>query len=185
MDVLFPLYVAASLIAAPIHHKPMNFNEALDRTLAFEGGGRTHTVRGDPGGTTKWGISQRAYPDRDIASLTKDEAAFLYRRDYWEAVRADLLPPELRPHVFDSAVNQGTSKAVRLLQEALNLYATITPHGEFVVVDGELGPHTLDVVRDYPPERLTTLFRHLRAQHYVQLAEAGRGKFLFGWLKRV
>ena len=106
-ELLMPLYVAATLVTTAIEQPNMNFDQALERTLAFEGGGQTHTVRGDPGGTTKWGISQRAYPDLDIASLTREQAAAIYRTDYWSVVSGQRLPPALRGHLFDSAVYQG------------------------------------------------------------------------------
>lgn len=183
-EVLMGLYTAATLITSPIHQPPMNFEESLERTLHFEGGGTTHEVSGDPGGLTKWGISQRAYPNLDIASLTREEAEAIYRSDYWDAVLGDHMPPELRPHLFDAAVNQGPTEAVRLLQRALNLYSRIG-NGGYVHEDGVLGPVTLNAIDQYPPDRLTVLFRHMRGQRYVQLAEAGRSKFLFGWLKRV
>ena len=56
-----------------------DFQHCIDRILAEEGGQSNHPA--DPGGLTKFGISQRAYPTRDIAHLTLAEA--LYRRDYW------------------------------------------------------------------------------------------------------
>ena len=44
---------------------------------------------------TKFGISAAAYPDVDIAALTPDDAAAIYRHAYWERVHADALPPPL------------------------------------------------------------------------------------------
>lgn len=70
----------------------------------------------DPGGATKYGISQRAYPNLDIASLTLDEAKAIYQRDYWERCGCDSYGWERALCVFDCAVNQGQGYA-----RALNL----------------------------------------------------------------
>ena len=61
----------------------------------------------DPGGRTKYGIDQRSHPNVDIRNLTRDQAKAIYRRDYWDAVKADELPPGLRLVVVDIAVNNG------------------------------------------------------------------------------
>lgn len=68
----------------------------------------------DPGGATKWGISQRAYPYLDIKNLSIIEAFQIYRRDYWDAVDADQVPLDLRLALFDCAVNQGPRVALSL-----------------------------------------------------------------------
>jgi lysozyme family protein len=81
---------------------------------------------------TKWGISAAAYPNLDIEALTKVEAKDIYRRDYWQAIKADELPPGLRFHVFDAAVNSGVKQAVIWLQRSVG-----------AAVDTRLGPDTL------------------------------------------
>lgn len=120
----------------------MTFDEAFDRLLGHEG-----TFSGDPADRgnwtsgvlglgklkgTKWGISAAAYPHLDIGALTKIEAKDIYRRDYWQAIKADELPPGLRFHVFDAAVNSGVKQAVIWLQRAVG-----------AAVDTRLGPDTL------------------------------------------
>lgn len=83
----------------------MNFETAIAYVLRYEGS--LSDDKRDPGGLTKFGISQRAYPDLDIAGLTLNEAKQIYLRDYWWPVRAHELPETLRLVVFDCAVNQG------------------------------------------------------------------------------
>jgi lysozyme family protein len=172
------------LLRIPEEHEVVPFEDAVTRTLALEGGGKLHKVNGDPGGLTKWGISQRAFPGLDIASLTEETAKLIYRNNYWNKVKADELPDVLASHVFDAAVNMGPNKAARLLQQSINLIAT-TRGGPGVTVDGGIGPQTISAVAAYKPEELTTIFRHLRASDYVrQAVEGGKGKFMFGWLNR-
>jgi hypothetical protein len=47
----------------------------------------------------------------DVKSLTKEEAADIYRHDYWEKAGCDELPWPLDMVVFDTAVNMGVRRA--------------------------------------------------------------------------
>ena len=107
----------------------MNFDTAFDRLMGHEGGYTEGA--GDPGGETNWGISKRSYPDVDIKVLTRDEAKAIYRRDFWERIRADELHDGVAFQAFDFAVNSGIETAVRKLQAALG-----------VADDGNWGPVT-------------------------------------------
>ena len=69
----------------------------------------------DPGGLTKWGISQRAYPKLDIKNLTQADAEFIYYRDYWRPCGAEALPWPLQLCHFDAAVNHGRGRARKFL----------------------------------------------------------------------
>ncbi len=66
---------------------------------------------------TKYGISAAAYPDLDIANLTREDASAIYRRDYFDAVGANNLPPALAVVAFDIAVNSGVGRLRQWLQE--------------------------------------------------------------------
>lgn len=93
-----------------------DFARALDFTLLWEGGYVNHPS--DPGGATKYGISQRSYPELDIKSLTRDEAGAIYRRDYWDRLNLDAVPWPLCAAAFDYAVNSGCERARAALFEA-------------------------------------------------------------------
>ena len=162
----------------------MEFQEAYDLTLTWEGGGRLHTVAGDPGGTTRFGLSQRAYPHLDMPSLTLPKARFYAKRDYWDVVRADELPPELRWQVFDTAFNQGTGTASRILQKAVNLCRQAHGRIDFLQEDGVIGPKTLEAVDEQRPERLRLVFKAYRVEHYLVVAETRLPMFIHGWLRR-
>jgi len=91
----------------------------FDRAIAFVfkwEGGYVNDPR-DPGGETHWGISKRAYPMLDIKDLQKEEAADIYRHDYWEKSGADKLMWPLNLVVFDTAVNMGVRRAKDMLEE--------------------------------------------------------------------
>ena len=72
----------------------------------------------DPGGETKYGISKRAYPNLDIASLTEDDALRIYKRDYWDKCDCDNLPYGMDLEVFDCAVNMGPNASMALMNNA-------------------------------------------------------------------
>jgi lysozyme family protein len=122
------------------------FEQAFKVVVGHEGGYTANTA--DPGnwtggrcGTgecrgTNWGISAAAYPQLDIASLSLTQAQDIYRRDYWDHLQCDKLPPGLALLVFDAAVNAGVGKAAQWLQAVAG-----APQ------DGVIGPATLAAVQ--------------------------------------
>ena len=149
------------------------FDRALDLTLRFEGGYANHPD--DPGGETKYGISKRAYPHLDIRNLTREQAAEIYRRDYWRAARCDELPEQVAIAHFDCAVNCGVETAARILQRAAN-----------VKDDGEIGPVTLAAVRAADPARLVERMLLERLAYYsdIALRRSQLRTFLLSWVSR-
>ena len=141
----------------------------LDAVLADEGGLANH--RQDPGGLTKYGISQRAYPTLNIAALTVEQAKSIYQRDYWNPINGDNLPTGLDLILFDCAVNQGVSTAIQLLQQVLGLKT-----------DGHIGPITLAASAKAMPSLLNN-FAAERALRY----EFNRNEEVFGrgWYRRL
>ncbi|OYX74490.1 MAG: hypothetical protein B7Y95_06570 [Rhizobiales bacterium 32-66-11] len=116
-----------------------SFDAALARVLVHEGGYSDHPA--DPGGPTMQGVIQRVYdayrtakaaPRRSVRLLERAELVEIYRRQYWDAVRADDLPPGIDYVVFDGAVNSGPAQSLKWLQRALGVPA-----------DGAVGAVTL------------------------------------------
>lgn len=98
----------------------MDFNVAIERILAHEGGYVNDPE--DPGGETQWGISKRSYPALDIKALTRDQAKEIYRRDFWQPIVARATGDSaLQFQLLDAAVNHGMGNAVRMLQRAVNV----------------------------------------------------------------
>ncbi len=93
-----------------------SFEVAFEFLLKWEGGYSDNPK--DPGGTTKYGISQRAYPELNIKALTKKQAKEIYKRDYWLKAKCDELPFPIDMIVFDTAVNCGVRKAIQILELA-------------------------------------------------------------------
>ena len=116
-----------------------NFNRALAAVLVHEGGYINHPK--DPGGATNKGITYRTYnawrksqgqKPQDVRKITDKEVAAIYKKQYWDAVKADELPSGLDYCVFDYGVNSGPGRAAKDLQRVLG----VTP-------DGSVGSNTL------------------------------------------
>lgn len=125
----------------------------------------------DPGGETKYGISKRAYPARDIAALTEQQARDIYARDYWAPCKCSELPPALALCVFDAAVNQGAGYAAKLLQQVLN-----------VKIDGKIGPQTIEKAA-IDPAGTVARYQAARALSYTKTK--GFDVYGGGWMARV
>jgi lysozyme family protein len=147
----------------------MNFDRAFEIIIGEEGG--YVDDKRDPGGRTKYGISQRAYPNEDIAAITLDRAKMIYKRDYWDVVKGDQLPWHWAIAVFDCAVNQGVSVATKFLQDALG-----------VMVDGVIGPRTIKAAQTADDRKLARFFA-LRAIRYSNLSTYNT--FGYGWMTRL
>jgi hypothetical protein len=95
----------------------VDFDTAFERLIGHEGGLVEHPA--DPGGLTKYGISQRSYPGEDIRGMTLARAKEIYRRDYWGPSGCDAVPDSIKFLMFDCGVNSGPEAAIRLLQRSV------------------------------------------------------------------
>ena len=74
-------------------------------------------------------------------NLIKEMAATFYRWRYWGRIPRDELPwQDLADELYDTTVNNSASKAVRFLQEALNLLNRNATNWPDIAVDGAFGP---------------------------------------------
>jgi lysozyme family protein len=148
----------------------LTFDAAVGFVLSHEGGYSNDAH--DPGGETRYGISKRAYPDEDIAGLTVERARAIYRADYWDRCKCDALPGPVALLVFDSAVNQGATTAIQMLQRAVG-----------VVADGIIGPVTLAAVSAQNGRELVV---HVAAERGYRYGRTGTfQRFGRGWMRRL
>jgi lysozyme family protein len=154
-----------------------DFETAIVKTLAREGGAKITDDPNDRGGVTRYGISSRAYPNVDIRNLTEQQACNIYKREYWDKVRGDdILSQDLAEIIFDSAVNMGEKTTIKLLQSAIPMNT----------IDGIFGPKTLNCVNGLPPDDTIKSFILLKIARYVKICEtdASQKKYFFGWIRR-
>lgn len=147
----------------------MNFDLAFERLMGNEG--RYSFNPKDPGGETNWGISKRSYPNLDIKNLTEEEAKAIYKRDFWDAMRIEKLPPLMQFDVFDASVNAGRQKASQLLQRSAG-----------VLEDGLIGTASMAAINSMEPSHLLARFVAHRLIHMSSLDTFST--FGRGWTRR-
>lgn len=162
---------------------PRAFDHAFQDTLGLEGGYVNHPD--DPGGETKYGITKRSYPDVDIAALTVEDARAIYYRDFWRPLMLDqVLDDQVAAEIFDTAVNMGRGRAVKIAQRACNFL------GSSLAVDGAMGPKTLAAIDqwiDRDPEALFKALNGFQFTHYADLVDRTEwaARFARGWMRRI
>ena len=136
-----------------------NFLKAIEIVLAFEGGETVTENPNDPGGLTKWGISQRSHPNLDIRHLSRATALEIYYNEYWSKVNAELLPYNVALCAFDTSVNCGVSFALGCLK----------------------------ITKELPDNERSLKILELRQQHYNALVKKNLKLLVFinGWTARV
>jgi len=157
-----------------------NFDACLTLLLAHEGGYVNHPQ--DPGGMTNLGVTKRVWEEwtghevdeKQMRALTPETVAPLYKRKYWDAIRADELVDGVDYCVFDVAVNSGPGRAVKFLQSCVG-----------VTADGGFGPATMVAVEkaEEDPARLVELYCAKRLEFLQSLKTFET--FGKGWSRRV
>ena len=158
-----------------------NFDKAFEHTLKEEGGFVNHIK--DPGGMTNLGVTKRVWEqwigrevdEAEMRALTPTDVKPLYQRNYWNATRCSELPSGLDLCVFDTAVNSGPGRAVRLLQGCIG-----------TTVDGAIGPKTIAAVSQFKDSTLIHLIEdYCSARQAFLISLPTFGTFGKGWTARV
>jgi lysozyme family protein len=161
----------------------MNTESLLDDILRREGGFVDHPA--DRGGPTNFGITQatlavwreRAVSAEEVRTLSADEARAIYRELYLRGPGFDRIECDaLRALLLDCAVNHGTGRAARWLQQAAG-----------VTVDGRVGPVTLAAVNRQDGAQLYRAVLAERCRFYGRLItrDPSQAVFAAGWASRV
>jgi lysozyme family protein len=159
------------------------FSASLPFVLRWEGGFVDHP--NDAGGRTNKGVTQAVYdgwrtgngwPARDVKLIADEEVVAIYESGYWLPPGCELLPRRLDLVQFDTAVNMGSRRAVRLLQDAIGC-----------PVDGVFGPATAQAAIACDSAGAMSAYCDARLAYY-RLLTAKRPDlevFLRGWTNRV
>ena len=164
-----------------------SFDVVLPIILGFEGGYVDNPT--DPGGETNKGITMATFrscsqkllgidPTSDnLKALTNEQAGTIYHQNYWVPMQGDSIAlQDLANIVCDFNVNSG-SHAIVLLQQVMK------DLGASVVVDGCLGPATMQALSGLDPTEVYRQYKAGRIAYYQQLGQK-YPQFLAGWLKR-
>ena len=155
-----------------------NWDDAFKLMLKSEGGFVNHPQ--DPGGMTNLGVTKstwenwigRQSDEAEMRNLTPATVEPLYKKKYWDAVRADELPNGISYLVFDFAVNAGVGRSIKTLQTAVG-----------VASDGWFGPATMAAVEALDPHELIERFSKAKEDFYRSLPTFE--VFGKGWMNRV
>jgi lysozyme family protein len=180
----------------------MDFDKAFDNVIAVEGGYVNDPA--DRGGETYKGIARKMWPYwkgwatidaksrypnfpkcLETSSELDDYVREFYKVRFWQPLRCDDVPAEIRLELFDTGVNQGIGTAVTHLQRALNL---LNDNGRLYAdlkVDGGIGPVTVATANRCPDKRaLHNTMNILQGMQYVTIAERNpvQQRFFRGWI---
>jgi lysozyme family protein len=152
----------------------MTFDDAFKLVVHHEGGYVNHP--NDPGGATRFGVTERVARANgytgDMREFPLGKAREIYKKLYWDSVRAEELPPAVRFDIFDGAVNSGVSQASKWLQRALG-----------VRDDGVIGPATVAASKTVPGPVLAARYNAARLQFMTDLPNWP--SFGRGWARRI
>ena len=158
----------------------------IDDIIRREGGDRETNDPLDPGGRTKWGISERGNPDLWVnGPPTYAQARARYIERYVMPF-SGITDHALLEQLVDWGVTSGPERVVKILQQLVG-----------AGIDGKLGPKTLAKIDEYPGDKLfgfpvpgsvmlNIRVRDARAIHYASVTKARPTnlRFILGWLNR-
>jgi len=130
-------------------------------------------------GSTMLGVTSKNWarhtgkpaPKDVMKALTKDDVKPLYKKNYWDAVKADQLPSGVDISCADLCVNAGPKQASVILQRAVGATA-----------DGKIGPMTIKATYDRPVKEVLDNYYQGREGFYRKLDDYSH--FGRGWSRR-
>jgi lysozyme family protein len=163
-----------------------NWKQAFEQMLASEGGftdderDKGNQLPDGRKGSTMLGVTQFNWENHighqvtheQMKKLTPADVEPLYKKKYWDVVRADELPSGIDYLVFDMGVNAGPGRSIKLLQTAVGVPA-----------DGGLGPISMKAVLAADPVELIEKFSQAKEDFYRGLDDFK--VYGTGWLNRV
>lgn len=165
----------------------MNYEECLKFVLRWEGGFVDDPL--DRGGATNRGVTQAVYDEwrerkhydtRSVREIEDGEVYQIYLEQYWKPSRCPALDAPMNLALFDAAVQHGTARAIKWLQEILT-----------VPVDGHFGPRTMAACDDYEASHgtahLAAAFLDRRDRFYAAIIanNPSQKRFEKGWANRM
>jgi lysozyme family protein len=156
---------------------------ALPLVLVFEG--PTFTIHpNDKGGPTRYGIIQTVYDTyrtnkslatQSVKDITLQEVQDIYYVGYWVSAKCQDMPGKLSIAVFDTTVNSGKGRSIKILQQAIG-----------ATVDGIIGQETLQKLKNLNENEVANKYIDTRESFYHAIVDhdLSQSAFLNGWLRR-
>ena len=155
-----------------------NWNDSYAAVLKHEGGFVNNPK--DPGGMTNLGVTRSAWEsylnrsvtEAEMRALTPETVKPFYKAMYWDKIKGDQLPAGVDYAAYDLAVNSGTGRAAKYLQEIAGVFA-----------DGVIGPKSLEAIKSCDPEQTVDALCDMRLDFLKRLPTFET--FGKGWTIRV
>ena len=155
-----------------------NWDKSFEMVLKHEGGFVNHPK--DPGGMTNLGVTKAAWEgyigksvdEAFMRSLTPEVVKPFYKAMYWDKIKGDQLPNGVDYAAYDLAVNSGTGRAAKYLQQIAG-----------VTADGVIGPKSLEAIQKCNPEQMVQALCDMRLDFLKRLPTFET--FGKGWSRRV
>jgi len=155
-----------------------NWENCFAMVLKHEGGFVNHPK--DPGGMTNLGVTRanwERYLNRDVTeaemrALTPETVKPFYKTQYWDKIKGDQLPSGVDYAAYDLAVNSGTGRAAKYLQEIAG-----------VTADGMIGPKSLEAIQSCNATEVADAICDMRLDFLKKLSTFET--FGNGWTDRV
>lgn len=155
------------------------FDRIIENIFNLEGG--FVNDQKDPGGKTKYGISQKSFPNLNIEKLTKEQAAGIYKKHYWDPhpFYEEIKSPQVVLKLFAAGINMGQKYANICMQRAVRSF-------KYLEADGIIGPKSLEAINSISHKELIPAFNSECAGRYRMLCAKNPSlkKFVNGWLNR-
>ena len=155
-----------------------NWNDSFAAVLKHEGGFVNNPK--DPGGMTNLGVTRSAWEsylnrsvtEAEMRALTPETVKPFYTAMDWDKIKGDQLPAGVDYAAYDLAVNSGTGRAAKYLQEIAG-----------VTADGAIGPKSLEAIKSCDPDQVVDALCDMRLDFLKRLPTFET--FGKGWTIRV
>ena len=146
----------------------------------------------DSGGATNFGITLATWRkvgydkngdgvinEKDIKLLTEDDFNRVFKRNYWDACKADQIKDQSVANLLvDFAYNSGVARVSKVIQKIVG-----------VTADGISWSKTINAINNYPrgQRQLFATLRQRRINYLngIVIANPTQKKFYNGWMNRV
>lgn len=162
------------------------FQTCFRKVLGHEG--KLSDRKADRGGRTNYGVTQKKYDEyrlghklkkQPVDLITAEEIEAVYL-SFWQESNCAVLPEPLDLLVFDTAINSGSSRAIKLLQNVLD-----------VTEDGKLGQVSMKALHDEAVcvgvGEIYKAYLGVRGDFMKEIVrrDPTQQEFLAGWLNRL
>ncbi len=176
------------------------FDEAFNATMGHEGGYVNDPD--DAGGETYRGIARKYNPHWEGWDIIDDTEPNIpdihldihvrkfYEERYWNVNLLDDFPQSIANEMFDTGVNMGIGRAAKFVQESLNYLNRNGALFSDLVVDGDVGPATMNALSKMSAgdmDILLVMLNVCQGRHYMKYMTKSpiQEKYARGWFKRV